>query len=148
MADYGIVKFFDRREGKMFGFANMLDVFGDETGEVIFIHYYNGQRILDWEGSTPIFSSRRDHLPFPEAGDRLVFEVRVGNKGKKAWPWSFAGRHRPLLAHVARPLPSSRSEDKGKETIAYGEVFNRAFLHFGSSELAHEAASQYQGDFM
>lgn len=108
MVEYGIVKFFDEREGKRFGFLIVLDEEGNPTGEKdIFFHYNDGQFVNN-DGETPVFngSTRQKNgqpvrLRAPQKDDRLVFMRSSGNKGDKACPWGFAetwDKHNEWLA--------------------------------------------------
>jgi len=81
----GIVKFFDSRDNKRYGFIVL------DSGEEIFFHYNDG-RIpganicgLDWY--MPNIDSETV-LDYPKAGDRLFFERSKAKKGPKASPWT------------------------------------------------------------
>lgn len=96
MVEYGIVKFFDEREGKRFGFLTVLDGDGNPTKEEVFFHYNDGE-FIGHDGENPIFcgsSIQKDGQPVrlrsPQKDDKLVFLRSAGSRGDKACPWGFA----------------------------------------------------------
>lgn len=95
----GIVKFFDGRPEKRFGF-----VIEDGTKKEIFFHLNDGQRI--YAGNTkPEFCPDRRLDRIPQRGDRLVFEITPGSKGDKACPWGFEDDFRASLNTISsRPV--------------------------------------------
>lgn len=95
MVEKGIVKFFDEREGKRFGFLIVLDANGTPTKEEIFFHYNDG-KLIGNDGEVPIFmghTTKRDgrlkRLRRPQKDDKLIFERSEGRKGDKASPWGY-----------------------------------------------------------
>lgn len=77
----GVVKYFDGRSGKEFGF---LIISGSETE--IFFHRNDGRLNLNRPHETDSRPSRE-----PLAGDTLIFKVHTGKNGKiRAYPWVFA----------------------------------------------------------
>lgn len=94
MEEFGVVKFFDEREGKKFGFLSVINMWGGKpTGEEIFFHY-NDRRSIH---GNPFSGKAEFSLDFnldnrsPRQGDQLVFERALGSKGRdKASPWDYA----------------------------------------------------------
>ncbi len=78
----GIVKFFDSRDNKRFGFLRL------ESGEEIFFHFNDGENLEEGDEEPQFCGGRPGHDP--QKGDRLVFERNHGYKGPKAAPWGFA----------------------------------------------------------
>lgn len=97
--EWGCVKFFDTREGKLFGFVV------DEMGNDIWFHYSDGRDLLlTVKGEVkPQLSPAR--LPYPKQGDRLVFERGSNAKGPKAAPWGFKSAHDHLKLQWERNQP-------------------------------------------
>lgn len=82
----GVVKFFDGRDNKRFGFIVL------ESGEEIFFHYNDGRapfvsrNALNWDFPNV---NARTALDYPLAGNRLYFERAKGSNGRpKASPWT------------------------------------------------------------
>ena len=82
----GIVKFFDSRDNKRFGFIKL------ESGEEIFFHFNDGRVAtsevdgwIHWLRPDEVY---RSYLEYPKIGDRLMFERTQGKKGPKASPWT------------------------------------------------------------
>ena len=96
--EYGIVKFFNRNEDKLYGFLRVVDESGNPTGEEIFFHYYDGSNINNCDG--PYFGYGFDHgghhtvdLAMPVAGQLVVFvrtSARRGDRADQARPWGYA----------------------------------------------------------
>ena len=77
----GIVKFFDSRDNKRFGFISV------DGGREIFFHFNDGENV-EVRGGEPRFCGgklRRE----PRKGDELCFERKPGYNGPKAAPWCF-----------------------------------------------------------
>lgn len=80
----GIVRFFDSRDNKRFGFISI------GFGQDIFFHL-NDQRsvVVDVSGDT-VFTPINSGGKVPKVGDRIVFTVARGDGGRpKASPWTF-----------------------------------------------------------
>lgn len=75
----GFVKFFDNREGKLFGF------FIAEDGKEYFFHMYQGQRPFV---SRIGFNSVHESV-FPKPGDKVCFYLTNGYKGARAGIWYY-----------------------------------------------------------
>jgi hypothetical protein len=108
MVEYGIVKFFDEREGKRFGFMFVLDEGGEKTGEQLFFHYNNGE-FIGTDGETPVFAghtAKKDgqsvRLRFPQKDEKLVFKRGTNRKGDHAVPWGFAERWNQVIDGLQR----------------------------------------------
>ena len=78
----GIVKFFDSRDNKRFGFII------DENGKEIFFHFNDGENIIAGKEDA-VFSEGKLRTE-PKKGDAIVFIRTPGSKGPKASPWGFA----------------------------------------------------------
>jgi hypothetical protein len=96
MVERGIVKFFDDRDGKHFGFLTVLNNGGNPTGHDMFFHYNDGGFIGN-DGVNPIFegiykwvAGKIYRLRTPQIGEIIVFSRAPGRKGDKACPWGFA----------------------------------------------------------
>jgi hypothetical protein len=106
MPNQGVVKFFDAREGKRFGFLKL------ENGNDLFFHFNDGQVIVDgkkapeFSGSAVIeVNGKTRGLRDPRPDDILLFEPIYGNKGPKASPWGYLShwtRAEEIIA--ARPV--------------------------------------------
>lgn len=112
----GIVKFFDEREGKKFGFLTVLDESGNPTQEEIFFHYNDGYQLQNWGASEPEWpyeygftahdAPKLDgtmHVrKMPRQDDKVVFERAEGNQGRdKAKPWDYAQHYDELVKEIA-----------------------------------------------
>lgn len=93
--EHGTVKSFDDRDGKKFGFLEVLDEDGEKTGEEIIFHINDGQ-FVDIVGGDeikfvgPVFKNGLHMLP-PRIGDKIAFEISTGEDGRdKACPWTHA----------------------------------------------------------
>jgi len=107
----GIVKFFDSRDNKRFGFVTV-----DGGGE-IFFHFNDGENI-EADKSEPKFSGGKLKSK-PKKGDRIAFERNSGYKGPKAAPWGFADDYERVKKEIAaRPAPATYRVLK--QTTVYG----------------------------
>jgi hypothetical protein len=79
----GYVKFFDTRNGKLFGY--LVDGMGNE----LWFHWADGRDpLLTVSGEVKLQLSPA-RLPYPKTGDPLVFERGKNTNGPKASPWGF-----------------------------------------------------------
>lgn len=94
--EYGVVKFFDDRDGKKFGFLKVLDEDSQETGEEVFFHFNDGQFVEivggdDIEFVGRVFAENGMHMWHPRVGEKLAFDRVTGKDGReKASPWTYA----------------------------------------------------------
>lgn len=96
----GIVKFFDSRDNKRFGFIIV------NGGGEIFFHFNDGENIKAGNNK-PQFSDGKLKSE-PKKGDRIVFERSSGYKGPKAAPWGFADDYERAKKEIAlRPAPTT-----------------------------------------
>jgi hypothetical protein len=97
--EIAVVKRFDDRAGKEYGFAAVLDVNGEETGETIFFHLGDGQFVEitkgrdDIEFIGPVFPNgltmRSRTLNATKPGERIAFQRAKGKDDRpKACPWT------------------------------------------------------------
>lgn len=102
----GYVKFFDTREGKLFGFLV------DEMGDELFFHYSNGRAV---QISTPTYGPMKDEkivdlvdpkspLRYPKKGDQLMYIRGRNTKGPKAASWCFKSEYDDKLDKSKRNL--------------------------------------------
>ncbi len=102
----GYVKFFDTREGKLFGFLV------DEMGDELFFHYSNGRAV---QISTPTYGPMKDEkivdlvdpkspLRYPKKGDRLMYIRGRNTKGPKAAAWCYQSDYDDKLDKSKRNL--------------------------------------------
>ncbi|MBI2420799.1 MAG: cold shock domain-containing protein, partial [Candidatus Levybacteria bacterium] len=83
MPEQGIVKWFDARPGKRFGFISL----GQSQPELFF--HFNDGRSIEAGDTMPQFSGHQVHRE-PLVGDAVVFERSTGSQGKpKACPWGY-----------------------------------------------------------
>jgi len=109
----GYVKFFDAREGKLFGFLV------DELGNELFFHYSDGRSVRVWEshfGDVKFVDLVESTTPlrFPKKGDRLAFDRGRNAKGPKARPWCFKREYDNALDEAKRNL----TLEEAKEILA------------------------------
>jgi cold shock CspA family protein len=106
--EHGIVKFFDDRDGKKFGFLKVLDEDGRETGEEVFFHFNDGQFVDIVGGDCIEFIGRTAknglYLVHPQVGDKLAFD-RASGKGNrdKACPWTYAAAYDHCVRMLTEP---------------------------------------------
>lgn len=105
--EHGIVKFFDDRDGKKFGFLEVLDEDGQKTDEEILFHFNDGQ-FVDIVGDEIQFVGRVFenglHMRHPKPGDNIAFEVRPGKDGRdKACPWTYAEGYDNRVRKLTEP---------------------------------------------
>lgn len=168
MVEYGIVEFFDNRDGKKFGFIRVLDGMSNETGEEIFFHR-NDFMFANNDGARVCFcdysevSGTRDNpLRIPAKGDKVVFERKPGKGGKpKAHPWTYTLDWLNEEAALVHDRLESRYDEEIEDEIADAELEEegndptsqevRQRIHQwagGNTDLAREAAELYPGDFI
>lgn len=80
----GIVKFFDSREGKKYGFVTT-EIGGKKVN--VFFHFDAGSRIVSGNDS-PWFVGGRVKVE-PKRGDEITFNCKSGDKGIKVKQWCF-----------------------------------------------------------
>jgi cold shock CspA family protein len=119
----GYVKFFDSREGKLFGFV----VGGD--GEDIYFHYSNGQvpYLYEFKGDKSVkFKTSTTPMPYPKMGDRLVFNLSKNGKGPKANPWCFEQDYNKVLdgmkSHISLDEAKKLLADSRASVLEYDKV--------------------------
>lgn len=110
--EIGIVKFFDDRPGKRFGFLTVLDDDGQPTGVELFFHFNGGQFVefIDDENGYPSdidFIGRRfpngTMISPPEVGDRLAFEWGENKKGPMVARWTHAQAYENRVKQLTEP---------------------------------------------
>lgn len=109
MFDQGVVKFFDSRKEKRYGFLIL------EDGTEIFFHFNDGQIILPGEEepefsgkSTMVIKGKPMGLRDPQKDDKIVFHRSPGYKGDKASPWDYLSHVERAQAIIAkRPPPTT-----------------------------------------
>jgi len=152
MVERGIVKYFDEREGKKYGFVRVLNDAGQPTREEIFFHYHDGKTVTSNNTDGVTFDDTWRFMPMPQKGDVLVFERKPGKKGKpKACPWSYASDWDSEVNWFETKdevdFGPDDFDDKD-DIVSTGEVYNRAYACFGNHEMAREATEMYPGDFV
>jgi hypothetical protein len=75
----GIVKFFDRREDKRFGFIQK------PNGDEVFFHLNDGRTLVPSTFDPEFYETSPSREP--QKGDVLVFEEQPTRKGNRASPW-------------------------------------------------------------
>lgn len=107
--EYGDVKFFDNRGTKLYGFLNVLDENGQQTGEDVFFHYNDGQWITVAESNIGFIGrislASGSFLPLPQIGVKLAFLRQPTAKGDKACPWTYAAEYDACLRELATSSP-------------------------------------------
>ena len=112
----GIVKFFDSRPEKRFGF-----VIEDKTNNEIFFHLNDGQKIYAGKVE-PEFDPNRRLDRTPQKGDRLVFNTAMGSKGIKACPWGFEDEFNTALVVISDcPQPTVYRIISGFRIVGTGD---------------------------
>lgn len=109
----GYVKFFDTREGKLFGFLV------DEMGNELFFHYSDGRSVSQ---ACPSVTSTADivlnhptsPLRYPKKGDGLMFVRGRNAKGQKAKTWCYARQYEEMVEKAKRDL----TVDEAKQYLA------------------------------
>lgn len=111
--EHGVVKFYDDRDGKKFGFLTILDKDDRVTTEDIFFHlndqqfidYTKGKDDVEFVGKVfPGNGLELWHLGTPKVGDRIVFSRESGSGGKpKASPWARAEMYDKRIALFGQP---------------------------------------------
>lgn len=104
----GYVKFFDTREGKLFGFLV------DEKGNELFFHYSDERLPRLNETQDVILIESTSPMRYPKKGDRLVFGRSQNAKGPKARPWCFEEEYERMVEKSKREL----TIDEAKEYLA------------------------------
>jgi hypothetical protein len=105
----GYVKFFDTREGKLFGFLV------DEKGSELFFHYSDGRDVEPGEPGEVKMEDPASLKPsFPRKGDRLMFARGKNAKGAKATQWCFQDEYEDALEKSKRDL----TLDEAKQHLA------------------------------
>jgi hypothetical protein len=95
---YGVVKFYDNRIGRNYGFISVLNSDYEPTGKEIFFHYgdgrypeNNGQDSVFFGDNTTKIGGQLVPLRTPKAGDMVVFSRTPGKDDRpKASPWTYA----------------------------------------------------------
>lgn len=119
--EHGIVKFFDDRDGKKFGFLKVLDEDGQETGEEIFFHFNDGQFVdtivdeIEFVGR--VFPATGTHMWHPNVGEKLAFDRATGKGDReKACPWTYAQGYDNRVTELTEPYFRVRKVTK----LGYG----------------------------
>jgi|GEM_PF-4540439 cold shock CspA family protein len=92
----GYVKFFDTREGKLFGFLV------DEMGKELFFHYSNGCEV-GLDGNNEI-TFKQTPPRYPKKGDYLRFKRGQNAKGAKATAWCLEREYEEMVEKRKRNL--------------------------------------------
>lgn len=92
----GYVKFFDTREGKLFGFLM------DEKGVDLFFHYSGGRKVALNANRDIVFEQVQ--IRYPRPGDDLKFERGRNPKGEMAKTWCFEREYEEMLEKSKRDL--------------------------------------------
>lgn len=103
----GIVKFFDGRDNKRFGFIVL------ESGEEIFFHYNDGMIAAAGESCLVWYTPNRNSrtaLDYPKSGERLYFQRAKGSKGPKASPWTSEKYYKEALEDLICPCGHHKTE--------------------------------------
>lgn len=140
--EHGVVKFFDDRDGKKFGFLEILDEDGQKTGEEIFFHYNDGQFVDIVGGDEIQFVGRvfenGVHMWHPKIGDKIAFDVSTGKDGRdKACPWTYAEGYDNRVRKLTEPYYRVTKVTK----LGYGgpgDSSNVIWEGQGSDELSKE----------
>lgn len=102
----GYVKFFDTREGKLFGFLV------DDKGVELFFHYSGGCKVAI-DGNQDI-TFEQTPPQYPKKGDRLKFKRGQNAKGVKATAWCFEHEYEEMDEKRKRDL----TIDEAKQHLA------------------------------
>ncbi len=94
----GYVKFFDTREGKLFGFLV------DDKGNELFFHYSDERLPRLNETQDVVLAEPTSPMRYPKKGDRLVFGRSKNAKGPKATPWCFEAEYDRMVEKSKREL--------------------------------------------
>jgi hypothetical protein len=116
MIEKGVVKFFDSRMDKMFGFIRL------ESGEEIFFHQNDfGLLNANDDGSFNFYGTAMDCPRRILKGNIIYFEREEGSRGRsKASPWCFEENYKSALEHLA-----SRTKYRvRKQTVVYAQLPN------------------------
>jgi hypothetical protein len=98
----GYVKFFDTREGKLFGFLV------DEMNNELWFHHSDGRDLLLTVTGEVKPKQSSSLLPFPKKGDQLVFERGRNAKGPKAAQWGFKSAYDHLKLEWKKTQPAKQ----------------------------------------
>lgn len=92
----GYVKFFDTREGRLFGFVV------DSKGVELFFHYSGGCKVALDANKNITF----EQMPprYPKKGDRMMFNRGRNAKGAKATTWCFEQDYEDVIENCKRDL--------------------------------------------
>lgn len=140
--EHGVVKFFDDRDGKKFGFLEVLDEDGQKTGDEIFFHFNDGQFVDIVGGDEIQFVGRvfenGVHMWHPKIGDKIAFDVSTGKDGRdKACPWTYAEGYDNRVRKLTEPYYRVTKVTK----LGYGgpgDSSNVIWEGQGSDELSKE----------
>ena len=140
--EHGVVKFFDDRDGKKFGFLKVLNEDDQETGEEIFFHFNDGQFVDIVGGDEIQFVGRvfenGVHMWHPKIGDKIAFDVSTGKDGRdKACPWTYAEGYDNRVRKLTEPYYRVTKVTK----LGYGgpgDSSNVIWEGQGSDELSKE----------
>ncbi len=143
----GVVKWFDARDGKKFGFVVCEGYLNGtecpDVGKEFFFHFNDGEFIVaggskpEFVGKKTIRSSKGIHqLRDPHPDDILVFTQSLGKQGYKASPWTFVSRYESAFEQIASRPMYRVLQSSG----AWGEA--------GSPENPKDAQVRWQGSDM
>jgi hypothetical protein len=122
----GVIKFFDSRDNKRFGFVTM------KGKEEIFFHFNDGENIKAGK-SEPVFSDGKLKRE-PKKGDLVMFYISLGYKGPKATPWGFADDYERAKKEIAaRPAPATYRVLQ--QTTVYGNPPNEKEILWEGSDI-------------
>ncbi len=110
-----IVKFFDSRDNKRFGFLKL------ESGDEIFFHLSDGRMVTLGVGEPCMDYYNGSLSRVPRVGDAILFNRDQGRKGPKACPWVFKDEFERMSAESAKNVkePSLVTTNQGMEYTCY-----------------------------
>lgn len=122
--EFGVVKFFDSRPGKMFGFIKPDKP--RKEGEEVFFHRNGGCAIIeDFAGELDLDLDTWIERE-PHKGSRVVYRATTHGRGPVAFEWNYEDEWKKAQAIIARrPWPGClscriiREADSGEKTVLW-----------------------------